>query len=87
MFLLNDTFMLAPIIQARETTGVLVLQSSVFSIFLLSGVAGPHPRQVSPAAGTSSSATQRASRRALTGTRATTKEMTGEFESRKSHPE
>jgi hypothetical protein len=28
VFLLIDTFMLAPIIQARETTGVLVLQSS-----------------------------------------------------------
>jgi len=39
VFLLIDTFILAPIIQARETTGVLVLHSSVFSIFLLSGVA------------------------------------------------
>lgn len=39
VFLLIDTFILAPIIQTRETTGVLALHSSVFSTFLLSGVA------------------------------------------------
>jgi len=37
--LVADTFILGPLIQFRETPGVLLLQLFVFSIFLLSGVA------------------------------------------------
>ena len=39
VLILVDTFILAPLLQSRDAPGLLVLQLSIFSVFLLSGVA------------------------------------------------
>ncbi|HBZ69992.1 MAG TPA: hypothetical protein DEP35_09760 [Deltaproteobacteria bacterium] len=39
VLILVDTFVTAPLLQSRDTTGVLLFQLSIFSVFLLSGVA------------------------------------------------